>query len=829
MKTAQSLFCNASKNSLILIAAMISTLTFAQVRQHTAKRTFSPPKIDGYLSDSVWAHAPVAKDFLTNEPVFGKEPGQKTEVRFLYDDEAIYAAYYLYDTEPSKIISLLNERDRTILADEMMMGIDTYNDKTSAFRFQVTAAGVQTDRVMSPFIPNSDKSWDAVWQSAVSIDDCGWYVEMRIPFTALRFPKKDIQEWGIQFGRYVGRTGEFTTWSPVNPNIGGGPMRQWGLLQNVKNVKPKVRLSLWPYFTLGWQRNSASASGNNINRFTYTPFYSGGMDLKYGINQSYTLDMTLVPDFSQVQSDNTILNLTPFEIKYDERRQFFTEGTDMFNKAGIFYSRRIGSTPSGYSSLQSLLLTGERILDNPSIARLINATKVSGRNNRGFGIGILNAVSEKTFAEVHNDSTGESRTITTEPASNYNVLVFDQSLKNNSKIGVINTHVARGNNGIDANVSALDFILNSKGNIYSLSGTGIYSQRTGVSLTDGRQTGYNYKLDFAKVSRNFRFQASIAAVSENYNPNDLGILTETNLIQNFMAVRYFSFKPKGRILNRSSSLSYLHTLTLKDRSFQKSDIEFLGYLLFSNFSTVNLATNWNPRRGNDIYEPRTNGKYFVRPMALKSFFKFSTDKRKKSQVQFSASAKWFEFPADHFYFDVGVTPLMRFGNNFIVSLTTLYAKQTNNLGFAFKSSHESPVFGLRQENSFENIVLLQYLFSQYSNLSFRVRDYWSRIRFDQYYNLEADGYLIPTLTNGNADANLNIFNIDMIYTWQYGPGSFLSLSWKTNLNQNTKSREDDYFASLSDALNAAKNTSLSVRVIYYLDYLKIKRVFGRKI
>ncbi len=826
MKTAPELVCITIKTFFILMVAIISTSALAQTKQQIAVRTMSPPVIDGRLFDSCWAHVPIAKDFLTNEPVFGKEPGQKTEVKFLYDDNAIYIAYYLFDTEPSKVISVLNERDRTILADEMMMGIDTYNDKTSAFRFQVTAAGVQTDRYMSPFIPNADKSWDAVWQSVVSKDSSGWYVEMKIPFTALRFPKKDVQEWGIQFGRYVGRTGEFTTWSPVNPNIGGGPMRQWGLLKNLKDIKPNVRLSLWPYFTFGLQRNPIVQVGDNDNHFTHKPFYSGGIDVKYGINQSYTLDMTLVPDFSQVQSDNTILNLTPFEIKYEERRQFFTEGTDMFNKAGIFYSRRIGSTPSGYSSLQSKLLAGERIIENPSLVRLINATKVSGRNNKGFGIGFLNAVTAKTFAEVQNDSTGEFRHLLTEPLNNFNVLVIDQSVKNNSKIGVINTHVARGSNEVDANVSAMNFIFNGKENIYSLAGTGIYSYRKGASLTEGKQTGYNYKLDFAKVSRNFRFEVFNAAVSENYNPNDLGILTETNLMQNFLALRYFSFKPKHRALNWSSSLSYLHTLTLKDRLFQKSDAELNGYILFKNFSTTNLAVNWNPWRGNDIYEPRTNGKYFVRPTALKTSFKFSTDKRKKSQLQLSFSAKWFEFPTDHFYFDVGVAPIIRFGSKVIVNLSSLYSSQANNQGFAYKAGINSPVFGLRQEQSLENIVLLQYFFSPYSNLSFRVRDYWSKIRFDQYYNLGDDGYLISTSAFGNADANLNIFNIDMIYTWQYGPGSFLSLSWKTSLNQNTKSREDEYWDSLTDALAAAKSTSVSIRLIYYLDYLKMKNILN---
>jgi len=306
-----------------------SLLLAGQKRVIPAKKTETPPKIDGKLADSCWLNVEATKYFITNEPAFGKPATQKTEVKLLYDNDALYVAYYLLDEDPSKIIKILTERDKTVIADEIVLGIDPYNEKTLAFRFQVSASGVQTDRLQSPFVPGTDRSWDAVWESKISSDEKGWYAEIKIPFSAIRFPKKPIQEWTIQFGRYVGRTGEFTTWSPVNPNIGGGAMHQWGFLNGIENLKPATRLSVSPYFTLG-------------RSFSNKMFYAGGADLKYGISQSYTLDLSLVPDFSQVQSDNTVLNLSPFEVRYDERRQFFTEGADLFNKAGIFYSRRIG-------------------------------------------------------------------------------------------------------------------------------------------------------------------------------------------------------------------------------------------------------------------------------------------------------------------------------------------------------------------------------------------------------------------------------------------------------------------------------------------------------
>ena len=298
MPASYEFYCMKINLLCFIIACSISNINLAQQKTYIATRVSTPPKIDGKLNDSCWQHVPVAKDFITNDPVFGKPAAQRTEVKFLYDNDAIYLAYYLFDSEASKITKVLCERDKNVLADEIMVGIDTYGDKTSAVRLQLNAAGVQFDRFMSPFIPRTDRSWDAVWESAVSIDDKGWYAEMKVPLAALRYPKKPVQEWIIQFGRYVGRTGEFTTWSPVNNNIGGGPMRQWGLLTGIENIKPKIRLSVSPYLTVGLQKDPVTGAVNGKNYSTKT-FYTGGLDLKYGINQSYTLDMSLVPDFSQ--------------------------------------------------------------------------------------------------------------------------------------------------------------------------------------------------------------------------------------------------------------------------------------------------------------------------------------------------------------------------------------------------------------------------------------------------------------------------------------------------------------------------------------------------
>jgi hypothetical protein len=261
--------------------------------------------------------------------------------------------------------------------------------------------------------------------------------------------------------------------------------------------------------------------------------------------------------------------------------------------------------------------------------------------------------------------------------------------------------------------------------------------------------------------------------------------------------------------------------TLNDLSFQKSEIELISYALLQNFSNASFTMNWNPAEGNDIHEPRTPGLYFRQPQAIRIGAQFNTDTRKRSQLQISGAAKWFEFPAAHFSYSGGASPLVRIGDHIILSFTSLYSRHRNNQAFATRLDAITPVFGLRQERSVESIAVFQYLFSPYSNLSLRARDYWSKVKYDQYYLLNEDGGLEAIEFTGSADVNFHLLNIDMIYTWQYAPGSFLSLSWKTNAVQNAPDN-DSYIQSVRKIFDYPKSTSISVRINYYFDYARVR-------
>ncbi|KAF0190357.1 MAG: hypothetical protein FD166_3819, partial [Bacteroidetes bacterium] len=256
-----------------------------------------------------------------------------------------------------------------------------------------------------------DDSWNAVWESKVCRNDKGWIAEIRIPYSALRFPKKPVQEWGINFSRMTRRYSEFSHWSPINVKEQGF-VHQCGLLKGISDIDSPLRLSLYPYIS-SYLDNYGGSNSYSIN---------GGADIKYGINESFTMDMTLIPDFGQVKSDDKVLNLSPFETYYDEKRQFFTEGTELFNRAGLFYSRRIGGEPIGYGKAYEGLDSNEVVEKNPSTAQLYNATKISGRTKSKLGIGFFNAVTAPAHARILDTLSKNERLVNTQPLANYNVV-----------------------------------------------------------------------------------------------------------------------------------------------------------------------------------------------------------------------------------------------------------------------------------------------------------------------------------------------------------------------------------------------------------------------
>lgn len=799
---------------------------FSQEKSLQAIKIFQAPKIDGRLDDPAWTNSITTTNFTQNYPSAGKPASRLTNVKVIYDDAAIYIGAYLYD-DPALIRKQITARDAEMQKDVdfFTVFLDTYSDHQNGFQFVVTSANVQSDARLGPNLGNGgsgfgevgDKTWDAVWESKVLIQKDGWTVEMMIPYISLRFAKKEIQDWGIQFQRLIRRTNESCFWSPFDPKVNGF-VNQFGEYKGLQNLQPPLRLSFSPYVSTGF-RSSPETKG-----FSDTWLRNGGMDVKYGFNESFTLDATLIPDFGQVVSDNVINNLSPFEVKFQENRQFFTEGTELFNKANLFYSRRVGATPAGYNSVRNFVNsnTNWEIVKNPSTTQLYNAAKFSGRNKKKLGIGIFNAVDAPRDAKIHNIVSGKDSTIRTSQLTNYNILVFDQALQGRSSITLTNTNVIRNAEGRDANVTALDLSLFNKTNTYAFNGTARYSKVWDANPYDG----FNTMVKFGKVSGNWRYYILSNVESKKYDPNDLGILVAANEVSYRFNVSYNQYKPTDNFIQYSYTLDNKLTYLYKPNVYARYDITGNAFWIFKNFWDVSIKAQLTPS-AHDYFELRTDDFFIKYPLNYIFELNGSTDSRKKLFVRYNGT--FARAPAfDNTYAAVGIGLRFRFSNRFTLDLQSDANKETNNLGFAFtREANGNPIAGFRNVKSNTNVLSGIYNFTPRLNLTLRARHYWNEVKYLSFHNVNSKGELTNRAFINNWNENVNIFNLDAFITWDFRLGTRLILGYKNWLGDKeyvpVPTSKNSYLYNLSEVFDLRHGNEMTVKFVYFLDYNQFRK------
>ena len=804
------------------VALFASSLLYSQtpvVKQLPAKRTTQKVKIDGLIDDAAWKDAAIMTDLIEFRPTVGavEKPETKTITYLMYDDEGIYFGGYCYERTKDSIASELVGRDGFGTNDYVGIIFDTYYDKLNGFEYFVTPLNEQWDAKMSPNQNGNseDFSWNAVWKSGAVIHNDGWSFEMFIPYSAIRFGKKQVQDWGLNITRRRRKTEQQYTWNPIDPNVSGF-LTQEGLWTGISNIKPPVRLQFSPYFSTYLNHYPSNTAGVK----NWTSSVNGGMDVKYGISQAITLDMTLIPDFGQVQSDNQILNLTPFEVRFNEYRSFFTEGTELFSKGNLFYSRRVGGTPMYYYNVENMIGPNERILKNPSETKLINATKISGRLQNGLGIGFFNAVTAAQHAEVEDD-LGNKREVMTNPLTNYNIMVLNQSLKNNSSVSLINTNVWRSGDAYDANVIAGLFDLNDKSNTWNLNGKFANSRLIDFLPDNKTLSGYSHNIGFGKVSGRWNFQIGQELTNENFNSNDLGYFTFNNYLDHFLWTGYRWIKPTKWYNNIFWNFNVSYQRQLKPAAFRSSNINMNVNGQLKNLWYVGLALGYEPRF-NDFFEPREAGRVFKGWSNMYYMAWFESNNSKKYSV-FSQLMYVDRSLLNSQRYQIEFSQNYRFSNKFSVSQGLMFEPQTRNVGFAAKTGSDI-IFGNRDRNTIETSLRLKYNFNGKMGINTRVRHYWSKVDYNEFYTLRPDGELTPNATfNENVDQNVNFFNIDMIYTWEFAPGSFLNIVWKDEAFTGSNLVEKNYFKNFGRTIEADQNNNLSLKVIYFLDYLQLKR------
>lgn len=791
-------------------------------RTYTAIRSEEAPTIDGLLDEEFWSKSETADDFTVNSPTYGLKSAFRSEFHVFYDDNALYIGAKLYDSQPDSVSYTLSQRDDFGNADWAGISIDPYGNNVSAFDFFITAAGVEIDGLESAS-NGLDETWNAVWRSAAARTDFGWSFEMKIPFSAIRFPNKDIQEWHINFARSVRRNREVSYWNPVNPQV-FGEITQSGNLTGIRDVKSPLRLSITPYAT-GYVENSYDSE---LGKQTWRRRVTGGVDLKYGLNDAFTLDMTLIPDFGQTTSDQQVLNLGPFEVQFNENRPFFLEGTDLFQIGDIFYSRRIGGTPYHYEAVYNGLNAGETVVSNPNTAPLINGSKVSGRTKSGLGIGLFNSLEDRLHATVV-DSLGNERQVETNPLTNYNVFVLSQNLKNNGTVSFLNTNVLRSGDARDANVSAVDLSLFSPNGKYRIqTTTKVSSILEGQTVTNG----HSYEAGVSKVSGKFQYGLDYWELSDTYDPNDLGFLYNNNERGYSANVGWYDYKATKHFYRRTVVLGWWYSELYKPQLYQASAFNFrVGGLLKKQFYTQ-IQGEYNPFGEVNHFESRVFGKELhFNPNIYLNYY-FTSDYSKRFALDGEFWVKDF-FGSSQLEKGVYISPRLRISDRMNLIIESSVNQYTNDVGYVFPKIEvyqDDIILGVRDRLVVENSIRSQFVFTKRMGIDLRLRHYWQQVKYLDFRELYDEGITFDTNYNpldsegfSQHNTNYNAFTLDVNFRWIFIPGSELRIVYKNNIFHSKTSLEPTYFSTFTTLFDQPQVNSISMKFLIYLDAIYLRR------
>jgi len=823
-ETSLSSIFNFTNNDLLLRFVLIVTFfnfQFAITAQERKSLEAIPvketPVIDGILSDEVWNDLNPATNFtlMWPETRHGKKiPGEYETTTYVgYDQNAIYVGAILKHPNPDIMPKEFSQRDEiwNVNAETFFVTFNTYDDDLNFFGFQITSAGTVGDVYSSGSIESDDFLYDTIFDAKTHINSDGWSVEMAIPYSALRFPKKEVQLWGLNFGRKIQSLGETYVWSPVNVNELEYHESN-GTLNGIENVSPPVRLFFYPYVQTSVNLRKGEKS---------TSSYTAGMDLKYGLSSSFTLDASLIPDFGQVAFDDVELNLGPFEQQFSENRAFFTEGATLFEIAdegmgggSFFYSRRIGEE---VSVRDNMLENDEQVYDFDSTPQLLNTIKVTGTTNKNLSIGFLNAITDKVEAGIENLSSNQRKRQTIQPLVNYNVLSLSQQLLNDySSISVLNTNKA-GNDGLYGNNLAFvaDMFDNKRGFNFKVKAFG--SKTPKENSTNGFRTG----ISLSELKGNFRYNFSWWGVDKHYKQNELGYF-------NYSDHQSFSSRISYQILKEYGILrEYRNYLWFHDtRTFHSSERKLWGLRFGNDFSTQNLmvfeADFAYSSRTRDYDKPRTINRYIEEPENFQAKLVVQSNKNKDLSYGFQWN-NFAYFNEDHNEKKTqnrfNISTLYRFSEQFSIALKSNHLNFKDDVGF-LESIDQDIYFGRRDIRSVENNIDLSYFFDSKKWINLRLRNYWSRAKYDPIlFSLNDNGKRIQAdYLDFDPDTNFNLWNLDVNFEWWFAPGSNLVLLYRNQLFKSDNATDLDYFGSLNNLFDQTTKHQFSLRINYLIDF-----------
>ena len=783
------------------------------------------PKIDGIISEKEWKEVIPATNFTLFQPEIRsgeKIPvGYETYVYLAYDDKAIYVAAQLNHPDPNNIPSEFSERDdMDAISEKFLVSIDTYDNTKERFTFFVTSSGGLIDGLNTGDFDEDGLKFNTLYDAKIQKNNNGWSTEIIIPYSALRFPNKKNHSWGINFGRNIKDFDETYVWSPVDERILKF-YQTMGLVKNILDIKPPTRLFLYPYVqsAINFQKKLKPSSS-----------YSAGLDLKYGISNSFTIDATLIPDFGQVTFDDEELNLTPFEQEFDENRPFFTEGADLFKIAdggtfrggSFFYSRRIGQQTS--INEEEILNDGDQLLGYDEKPKLLNSIKLTGTTNNNLSIGFINAITDKSYALIK-ENNDKIRKELIAPLTNFNVLSLSQKIINDySSIGFINGNLNRESSFEDANNHA--FVANLFDNDRNFNFRGYMFKTVAPRLS--QKSGNRYIFSLSELKGNFRYSLGVNGADRYYNQNEIGFYNGKNFIQYYSRVSYHLLN-KNNFLRSLESGFFIGYQTRFDSKIKNRN----GFRLYTSFQTNDLWRYSFSTRGvskkKDWYETRTNNRFILDPKELTTSLGIDSDNTKKfsfgtdyiftkyQNYQFDENKKQNEF---RFYVDY------RISEQFSINIRISNEKKNDDIGFLMKRNGLI-YFGIRNIKSIENNLRMEYNFNRDASLSFRFRNFWSTADYhEKLFILLDDGTrkeVNYSILDRNPNTNFNIWNLDLNFEWWFAPGSNMVLLYRNQIFNRDNQSGINYYNSLKNLFETPTEHQLSLRLNYLIDYNKIKK------
>ncbi len=577
--------------------------------------------VDGKITESVWDTIPALTDFVQKDPVEGGVPSDKMEVRFAYDDAALYVATKVIIKPGRSIQSPIGRRDNISQSEYISVSLDSYHDKLTAYTFTVTASAVRGDGYHADDDDDPDASFDPVWEAAASQTAEGWTAEMRIPFSQLRFNAADVQEWGVNIRHWVPSLNENVFWSPV-PKRGTGWSSWMGSLRGISGIAPSRRLELMPYvateanFTGTRNPSNPFDDGKNLNARI-------GGDVKVGLGPALTLQATINPDFGQVEADPAEVNLSAFETFFSEKRPFFVEGSNLFQGGhSYFYSRRIGGRPRGPAS--------GGFVDYPNASTILGAAKLTGRLPGGASLAGLAAVTNRESAQTYDTVARKFGRVVVAPLTTYSVGRIQQEIgKSHSTLGFELTGLKRN----IADDSPLERILNReafsggadwnirlKDGEYALGGALGFSNIRGdstaiinaqrssaryfqrpdaksyhVDSTRTTLSGFNGSLNIERrTGKHWLGGAYVSAESPSFEINDMGRLGTADGVAHGAQIRYRETQPSRFFRNYSARLSYDAEINFdRDRQYGETALTVDG--TFPNFWRIQADAKHDAR------------------------------------------------------------------------------------------------------------------------------------------------------------------------------------------------------------------------------------------